>query len=134
MWTLLERERIYYLYSKIEKFDFSTLFDEKQLTAICIANQWYRMSTIDYWYHIPANQKTTSQARFQHLIYEDTNDKDEYAQTNRWRDLFINIINEIDIQQENINQISIGFSILAVHPVKLKADHPSPYIYVGLFP
>ena len=131
MWTLFERERIDYLYSKIEKFDFSSLFDEKQLTAICIANQWYRMSTIDYWYHIPANQKIISQARFQHLIYEDTNDKNEYAQTNRWRDHFINIIKECDIQEENYNQLAIGFSILAVHPVRLKANHPSPYIYVG---
>ena len=131
MWSVIERHDIIELYNKLEQFDFSKLFDEKQLTAICLSNQWLRMSQIRYWYHIPNSKKIVAQARFQHLIYEDTNDKDEYAQTDRWRNHFINIIDHIDIQPETFNRLVIGFSVLAVHPLKLAADHPSPYIYVS---
>lgn len=129
MWNHDERESIIKLYSKIDidHLDVAKLFTEIEWFAIVYANHAKNVSYSSRWFRIPKIRKLTSVARFQHLIY----DQGKRDGTERWRNFFQQIIKQLHIHPHKTNTVQIGFSLLAVHPLKLAKNKPNAYVYVS---
>ena len=129
MWNLFENDLVNDLYSKIEldEIEVSKCFKPLEWFAIAQSGHAKNVSRVSQWYRVPKNRKIQSVGRFQHLIYdEDGNDG-----TNRWRKFFKDLVKQLRIHPNRTNIIQLGFSLLAVHPLKLAKEKPNAYVYVS---
>ena len=133
MWESFEKQSIEQLYSKIDvdETEISKLFDPLEWFAIVDSGSGNNVSKVSSWYRVPKQRKMASIGRFQHLIYDNTNDKNDDGQTDRWRDFFKSVIKELFFHPDGQNILQIGFSFLAVHPIKLVKEKPNAFVYVS---
>ena len=131
MWNRHESEAIEKLYSKIEldQFDVAKCFKPLEWLAIVAADSARNVSFTRNWFRVPKKRTMTAEARFQFLIYDD-GEKDG---TDRWRKFFKTLVRKLHIHPSRQNEISIGFSFLACHPLKLAKQQPNAYVYVSFF-
>ena len=129
MWDRHESDSINELYSKIDidHLEVAKCFTEMEWFAIVYANHAKNVSYSTQWYRIPKTRKMTSVARFQFLIY----DQGQKDGTDRWRNFFKQIIKQLHIHPNRTNIVQIGFSLLAVHPLKLAKNKPNAHVYVS---
>ena len=133
MWSKIEKDNIENIYKDIGDFDVSQLFDKDQWFAITASGGRKNVGRIGNWFYVPPAGKEHGQARFQYVIYDDVNDKDENEQTNRWRDHFKTVIDNLKFHPDVTNVLQIGFSMLAWHPIKHAKKAKDAFIYVRFF-
>ena len=133
MWESFEQQRVEQLYSEIDidETEISKLFDPLEWFAIVESGSGNNVSKVSSWYRCPKQRKLPTIGRFQHLIYDKSNDKTDNGQTDRWRDFFKSIIKKLTFHPSWQNVIQIGFSFLAVHPIKLAKQKPNAHVYVS---
>ena len=130
MWNRHESQSVSDLYSKIEidQFEVAKCFNDLQWFSIVESGQAKNVSHSSHWYRVPQkSHKLPAVGRFQYLIY----DEGEKDGTDRWRRFFKELVKQLEIHPSRTNIVQIGFSFLAVHPLKLAREKPNAYVYVS---